>query len=155
VPSTSTLVVRRHPLTVVLALAGRVVFALLALAASAAVGLANPATALVIAVIVGGSAAARWARWRADTLVLAGSTMTLRTGVVVRSSRVIPVDAVQDVATERSLAGWLLGYGALELRLRAGAPLRLAAVPNPEVVRDRIVGAVLRGQRTGEGYPGG
>jgi uncharacterized membrane protein YdbT with pleckstrin-like domain len=96
-----------------------------------------------VAVVAGAASAAvvTWARWYANSFTLTSSTMTFRAGLLVRSCRVIAVEAVQDVTTHQSLAGLLLGYGTLDIRLRSGPLLPLTTVPKPEILRDRILAA--------------
>jgi uncharacterized membrane protein YdbT with pleckstrin-like domain len=137
------LVVRRHPLTLCAVVTVRLLAVVSVPVVAEMAGVGNPGVVAVGALAAAAWCLIRWARWRADTLTLYGSDLMLRSGLVARSCRVIPTDAVQDVTTERSLVGWLLGYGVLVIRLRAGAPLRLTAVPDPEALRDRIMAARL------------
>jgi hypothetical protein len=46
---------------------------------------------------------------------------------------------VQDAASQQSLLGLFLGYGTVEITLRAGPAQRLTSVPDPEGLRDRIL----------------
>ena len=65
--------------------------------------------------------------------------MILDSGVFSRSSRVIPIDRVQDVATRRSPVGRILGYGTVEIDAAGsqGAE-RLDYVPAPDAFRDQV-----------------
>jgi membrane protein YdbS with pleckstrin-like domain len=131
-------VVRQHRLTLVSRLVPRVLLAALALTAFAGVGALNGVTALIVLAVVGASMTAVWARWRCNTFTLAPPTMMLRSGLVHRSCRVIPTAAVQDVTSRQSPLGFLLGYGTVEIMLRAGPVQRFTSVHDPEGLRDRI-----------------
>lgn len=80
-----------------------------------------------------------WLRWIAASLTLTDRRVILRWGVLSRSSKVIPLDRVQDVSTSQSLAGRILGYGNVEIDAAgvAGAEL-LDHVPAPDRLRDEI-----------------
>jgi membrane protein YdbS with pleckstrin-like domain len=132
-------VVRRHPLWLALALAVRAVPAAALLAVLGAAGLRNGLVVVAVLAVAALWAILTWARWRAESLTVAARVMTFRRGVFARSCKVVHAEAVQDVSTEQSLPGLLLGYGAVEISMWSGAHERLDAVPDPVGVRDRIV----------------
>jgi uncharacterized membrane protein YdbT with pleckstrin-like domain len=80
-----------------------------------------------------------WIRWSATAFTVTDQRVILDSGVFSRSSRVIPIDRVQDVSTHRSVPGRLLGYGTVEIDA-AGAQgaERLDHVPAPESFRDQV-----------------
>jgi hypothetical protein len=136
-----TAVVRRHYLGLAVPLLGRVLLAGLVIIGLIRAGVLNPQTVLVGVLAATLWIAAAWARWHEETLTLSGLTLTLRRGLVVRSCRMIAVDAVQGVATQQSLIGLLLGYGSLDIQLRDGSEIKLHTIPDPQAVRDRILSA--------------
>src|SRR5205823_1864513 len=56
-----------------------------------------------------------WLRWAEDSLTVTDQRVLLEEGVLVRSSRVIPLHRVQDVSTTQTLLGRILGYGTVEI----------------------------------------
>jgi uncharacterized membrane protein YdbT with pleckstrin-like domain len=80
-----------------------------------------------------------WIRWSATAFTVTDQRVILDSGVFSRSSKVIPIDRVQDVTTRRSVAGRLLGYGTVEIDA-AGAQgaERLDHVPAPDGFRDQV-----------------
>jgi membrane protein YdbS with pleckstrin-like domain len=142
------LVVRRHGLTVVTRMRFRAAAAVLVLAALHATGALTAGSGLVIVSAAGAWSGLVWLRWRSETLTLSPFTVTLRTGLLSRSCRVIPLEAVQDVASRVPLVGLLLGFGTVVITLRAGAAQQLTAVPNAPGLRDRILAARLHTGRS-------
>lgn len=82
-----------------------------------------------------------WARWFGNSMTISGRTLTIRRGVLIRSCRVLPVEAVHVVTACRSVFGLLAGCGTVDIRFRAGRRELFSAVPAPDAVRDRILGA--------------
>ena len=80
-----------------------------------------------------------WIRWSSRSFTVTDRRVILDTGVFGRSSKVIALDRVQDIATNQSLLGRLLGYGRIEID-SAGAAGRevLSALPNPQHFRDEV-----------------
>lgn len=85
------------------------------------------------------SAISLWVRWMEDSLTVTDQRVILEEGVLRRSSRVIPLDRVQDVSTDQTLIGRLLDYGSLEIDAAgAGGTERFDHVPSPERLRDQV-----------------
>ena len=139
------LVVRRHWLALALDLVVPTVVLAAVLAAVGLVGLASAQLVLVVLVAAALWAAVLSARWYATSFTLTPRTMVLLRGLAVRSCKVIALEMLQDVRTEQSLLGSLLGYGTVELSMLSGAHERLTRVPNPDVVRDRVFSRRLGG----------
>jgi uncharacterized membrane protein YdbT with pleckstrin-like domain len=139
------LVVRRHWLSPALDLVLPALLATVILAAGGYARLLNAPVVLVVLVVVASWAALVFAQWYAISFTLTPRFMVFRRGLVVRSCRVITLDALQDVTTHQSLLGSLVGYGTVELSMLSGVVEQLASVPNPELVRDRIFGTRLDG----------
>jgi membrane protein YdbS with pleckstrin-like domain len=135
----SIVVVRRHELTIGAAVAIRALLAFLTLAILTMAGAADLVSVSVAATIAAASIALSWARWRANVCLLSGWTMEVRRGLLFRSRRLIPLIGVQDITIEQSPLGWLLRCGTVEVRLRAGPPLRLDWIPDPQGFRARVL----------------
>jgi uncharacterized membrane protein YdbT with pleckstrin-like domain len=80
-----------------------------------------------------------WVRWNSKSFTITDRRVILETGVFSRSSKVIALDRVQDIATNQSLLGRMLGYGSIEID-SAGAAGRevLSALPDPQHFRDEV-----------------
>lgn len=80
-----------------------------------------------------------WVRWNSAAFTLTTQRVLLESGVFNRSSKVIPVDRVQDVSTRRSLLGRVLGYGTVEIDAAGarGAEV-LGFVPGADDFRDQV-----------------
>lgn len=94
---------------------------------------------LLVLALAGAWAIVTWIRWTSTSFTVTDQRVILDSGVFSRSSRVIPIDRVQDVATRRSLIGRILGYGTVEIDAAGsqGAE-RLDHVPAPENFRDQV-----------------
>ena len=80
-----------------------------------------------------------WLRWGEDALTVTDQRVILEEGMLRRSSRVIPLDRVQDVSTSQTPLGRLLGYGAVSIEAAGlGSTERFDYVGSPEDVRDRV-----------------
>lgn len=89
--------------------------------------------------ILGLWAIVTWLRWNATAFTVTDQRVILDSGVLSRSSKVIPIDRVQDVSTRRPLAGRLLGYGTVEIDAAGAAGAeRLDHVPAPDEFRDQV-----------------
>ena len=91
-------------------------------------------------------------RWRSRGFTITDRRVLLDTGVFARSSKVIALDRVQDIATNQSIVGRMLGYGRIEIDSAgaAGAEV-LADIPHPQKFRDEVFvrAETLRGAGTG------
>ncbi len=94
---------------------------------------------LLALAILGLALIATWVSWNSRTFTITNHRVILETGIVSRTSRVVALDRVQDVATEQSLLGRLLGYGKIEIDAAgaAGAEV-LGALPHPQRFRDEV-----------------
>jgi uncharacterized membrane protein YdbT with pleckstrin-like domain len=97
-----------------------------------------------------------WVRWSSRSFTITDRRVILDTGVVSRASKVIALDRVQDIGTNQSLLGRMLGYGRIEIDSAgaAGAEV-LTALPHPQRFRDEVFGRAerLRTAATGEAAP--
>lgn len=78
-------------------------------------------------------------RWSSRSFTITDRRVILDTGILSRTSKVISLDRVQDIATNQSLLGRMLGYGRIEIDSAgaAGAEV-LSALPNPGRFRDAV-----------------
>jgi hypothetical protein len=84
-----------------------------------------------------------WLRWLCTVLVVSGTGVSYRTGVLRRRSRELPLTRVLDVEVDQSVAQRLLRTGTLVLpALGPVEPLVVPDVPRVRAVAARL-GAVL------------
>ncbi|WP_101297609.1 PH domain-containing protein [Halegenticoccus soli] len=80
--------------------------------------------------------------------VLTGRTLWIKTGVLGRSVRRVPLSLVQNTASRQSVRGSLFGYGTVVAEVAGGPDAVLVDVPDPREVRELIDdGAVNRGEK--------
>ena len=149
---TELVTVRRHWILLARSLAVPLAILVLALALNVVVPL--PAD-LRLAVILFALALAglwlivAWVRWAATSLTVTDKRVLLETGILNRSSKVIPLTRIQDVSTRASLLGRLLGYGTIEIDAAGpGGSEVLDHVPGPDLVRDHVFVVAERQRRT-------
>ena len=89
-----------------------------------------------------------WIRWQSTAYTLTDQRIKIEAGVFGRSSKIIPIDRVQDCTTRQTLLGRMLGYGRVEVDAAGaqGAEV-LDHLPNPGTFRDQVF--VLSEQRRG------
>jgi membrane protein YdbS with pleckstrin-like domain len=93
---------------------------------------------IAIAIIV---LAAWWARleWDTGTLTITDQRVILEGGVLRRSSKVIPLDRVQDVTTTQGLIGRILDFGSIEIDTAGAIPNELFEdARQPDTLRDQV-----------------
>ena len=95
-----------------------------------------------------------WIRWNSRSFTITDRRVILDTGVVSRASKVIALDRVQDIATNQSLLGRMLGYGRIEIDSAgaAGAEV-LSALPHPQRFRDEVFSRAEKLRGTGASEP--
>jgi uncharacterized membrane protein YdbT with pleckstrin-like domain len=81
----------------------------------------------------------RYARWATTNIVLTTDRLILRSGVLSKSGREIPLERINDIAYHQSLFGRLIGSGDLLVE-SAGerGQERLRMVPRPTRVQQEI-----------------
>ncbi len=131
-------IVRSHWMALALDLFVPTLLAAMLLTGARLVGQLSAETVVVVLAVGVFTAAILSPRWYATSLTLSSRTIVVRRGLIVRSGRFIALEALQDVTTEQSLLGSLLGFGTLELRLLSGAAERFSIVPDADIVRDQI-----------------
>lgn len=95
--------------------------------------------ALAAVAIFGLWAIVTWLRWNATSYTVTDQRVILDQGVLGRSSKIIPIDRVQDVSTRQSLFGRIFGYGTVEIDAAGarGAEV-LEHLPGPNRFRDQV-----------------
>src|SRR5216684_8384075 len=80
-----------------------------------------------------------WIRWQSTAYTLTDQRIKIETGVFGRSSKIIPIDRIQDCTTKQTLIGRMLGYGRVEVDAAGaqGAEI-LEHLPNPGQFRDQV-----------------
>jgi uncharacterized membrane protein YdbT with pleckstrin-like domain len=80
-----------------------------------------------------------WLRWNGTSVTITDQRVILDRGVLSRSSKIVPIDRVQDVSTRQPILGRILGYGTVEIDAAGsqGAEL-LDHVPSPNRFRDEV-----------------
>jgi uncharacterized membrane protein YdbT with pleckstrin-like domain len=80
-----------------------------------------------------------WIRWQSTSYTLTDQRIKIETGVFGRSSKIIPIDRIQDCTTKQTLVGRMLGYGRVEVDAAGaqGAEV-LDHLPNPGTFRDQV-----------------
>ena len=80
-----------------------------------------------------------WIRWQATSYTLTDQRIIIETGVFGRSSKIIPIDRVQDCTTKQTLIGRIFGYGRVEVDAAGaqGAEV-LNPLPSPAQFRDQV-----------------
>jgi uncharacterized membrane protein YdbT with pleckstrin-like domain len=94
---------------------------------------------LAVAAILGLCLIVVWIRWNSRSFTITDRRVILDTGIFGRTSRVIALDRVQDITTNQSVGGRMLGYGRIEIDSAgaAGAEV-LNALPQPQRFRDEV-----------------
>ncbi len=80
-----------------------------------------------------------WIRWQSTAYTLTDQRIKIETGVFGRSSKIIPIDRIQDCTTKQSLFGRMVGYGRVEVDAAGaqGAEV-LDHLPHPGDFRDQV-----------------
>ncbi len=75
-----------------------------------------------------------WLRWLASSITITSHRVVLAQGLLVRSRREILLMRVHDVTLRRSAGQMLFGSGDILLGVGAEQPVRIHAVPRPNLV---------------------
>ncbi len=107
---------------------------------------------LVVLAIAGLWLIVVWIRWQSTTYTLTDQRITIDSGVFSRSSKIIPIDRVQDCTTKQTLFGRVIGYGRVEVDAAGaqGAEV-LDHLPSPGTFRDHVF---VQSERRRGGAPG-
>jgi uncharacterized membrane protein YdbT with pleckstrin-like domain len=77
--------------------------------------------------------------WRIACLTVTDQRVILEEGVLIRTTKVIPLDRVQDVSTKQNLFGQFFDYGSIEIDTAGAIPNELFTyAARPELLRDQV-----------------
>jgi uncharacterized membrane protein YdbT with pleckstrin-like domain len=80
-----------------------------------------------------------WLKWASAALTVTDQRVILEEGIFQRSSKVIPLERVQDVATNQTLLGRILNYGQVEIDAAGAKGAEIFPyVGSPETLRDQV-----------------
>jgi uncharacterized membrane protein YdbT with pleckstrin-like domain len=80
-----------------------------------------------------------WLNWQAATLTVTDQRVILELGIVIRTTKVIPLDRVQDVSTRQTPFGQFLDYGSVEIDTAGSIANELFTyAAHPEMLRDQV-----------------
>jgi uncharacterized membrane protein YdbT with pleckstrin-like domain len=104
--------------------------------------------------ILGGWAIVSWLRWTTTSFTLTDQRVILDVGILSHSSKVVPIDRVQDVSTRQSVFGRIVGYGRVEIDAAGsqGAEV-LDFLPSPGSFRDQVFMESERMRRSASAQP--
>jgi membrane protein YdbS with pleckstrin-like domain len=109
------------------------------LLAGAISGDARVVVTLAALVLLGLAAYWVWLNWESAMLTVTEHRVILEGGILIRTSKVIPLDRVQDVSTRQNLLGRILDYGSVEIDTAGAIPNELFTyVSHPEMLRDQV-----------------
>lgn len=111
-------------------------------------GGARVAVAVAAALLLLGMVVVPWVRWRSTRLVLTDQRLAVRTGVLSRTGRDVPLTRVDEVLFRRTLRQRLLGRGTLVVVAGDAAPLEVPDLARVEDVQREVYAAVDRAADT-------
>lgn len=80
-----------------------------------------------------------WLNWRAALVTMTQLRVIIEEGIITRTSKIIPLDRVQDVSTKQPFVGRLLNYGELEIDTAGTVANEVVTdLHAPERLRDQI-----------------
>lgn len=80
-----------------------------------------------------------WIRWQSITYTLTDQRIKIERGIFSRQEKLIAVDRVQDVSTQKSLLGRLLGYGHVQIESAGEVGSEVFFnLPEPDRFRDEV-----------------
>jgi uncharacterized membrane protein YdbT with pleckstrin-like domain len=108
---------------------------------------------MIVLALAGLPAAWVWLAWLASTVTITDERVIIQEGVMVRKTKVIPLDRVQDVSTRQNLFGQLFGYGTLEIDTAGRIENEVVTqLPDPQWLREQVftlLDSFWRGSDTG------
>jgi uncharacterized membrane protein YdbT with pleckstrin-like domain len=95
--------------------------------------------ALAALALLGINAIVAYLRWSTTSIALTDQRVILVQGVFTRSTKVIPIDRVQDCSTRQNLLGRALGYGSVEIDAAGASGAEVVHyLPGPAGFRDQV-----------------
>ena len=84
-------------------------------------------------------AMAGWIRWDSFRIRLTDRRLILADGLVARTTKIIWLDRIQDIATRQGVAGRFLGYGSLGIETAGSDPAQVVDhLPAVDAFRDLV-----------------
>src|SRR5215471_13902521 len=103
------------------------------------IGDARVILTLVVLAVMAAVGYGTWLNWQAATLTVTDQRVILELGIVIRTTKVIPLDRVQDVSTRQTPVGQLLDYGSVEIDTAGAIANELFEyAAHPEMLRDQV-----------------
>lgn len=94
---------------------------------------------LIVLVALAAVAYVVWLNWQAAMLTVTDQRVIMEEGIVIRTSKVIPLDRVQDVSTRQNLFGRFFDYGSVEIDTAGAIANELFTyAAHPEMLRDQV-----------------
>jgi uncharacterized membrane protein YdbT with pleckstrin-like domain len=79
--------------------------------------------------------------WAVATVTVTEERVIIKEGVLIRKTKVIPLDRIQDVSTRQNLFGQLLDYGSLEIDTAGRIENEVVThLPAPQWLREQVFG---------------
>jgi membrane protein YdbS with pleckstrin-like domain len=103
------------------------------------IGDARVLLTLVVLVVLAAVGTYVWANWQAAMLTVTDQRVILEEGIVIRTTKVIPLDRVQDVSTRQGPFGRFFDYGSVEIDTAGAIANELFTyAAHPEMLRDQV-----------------
>jgi uncharacterized membrane protein YdbT with pleckstrin-like domain len=93
---------------------------------------------LLALVVLGGGWWLAWANWQASVMTVTDQRVIVEEGIIVRTSKVIPLDRVQDVSSKQNVFGRLLDYGNVEIESAGTTPELFTYVAHPALLLEQV-----------------
>ena|SRR5579859_162762 len=84
-----------------------------------------------------------WVGWTSKSFTLTNQRVILNEGIFTRTTKVIPLERVQDVSTRQTMFGRIFDYGLVAIDA-TGTTERMENMPNPNRFRDQVFVQVRR-----------
>lgn len=98
---------------------------------------------LATVVLVAAGLRAAWVLlvWAVATVTVTEERVIIKEGVLIRKTKLIPLDRIQDVSTRQNLFGQLLDYGSLEIDTAGTIKNEVIThLPRPQWLREQVFG---------------
>ena len=103
------------------------------------IGDARVILTLVVLAVLAAQGYFTWLNWQAATLTVTDQRVILELGIVIRTTKVIPLDRVQDVSTRQGPFGRFFDYGSVEIDTAGAIANELFEyAAHPEMLRDQV-----------------
>lgn len=101
---------------------------------------AAPWAVVVLSILAFGNPIYHHIRRQMETYTITNQKVEIQTGLLSRTTRKIPIHKIQDVTTQATLLGRLLGIGSVLIDSASeSGKITLKNIPKPQMVSDEIV----------------